>query len=1080
MPEELLSLSRLVAGPFPAIEEALLSRLPARFAAPPGREHILLVPSNDLREHLLRRLAARWTGAAAGFSVLTLYDFAVRLLKHRGVPAPELSPAALHAALWAAVKDVYGGGRGGLARIARTPGFLPALAATLADLEEGLVAGRDLAEAARRARARGEEEGAERWQEWERLLAAVERRVEAAGGMTRRRIFQEAVAGFEQPGYPFRVALYGFYDFTRLQWTLVEALLASGLLEEVYVPILFGPDGSPAPAFAYAAATWERLLRAFEGNADIVAGEVPEALALVRARHFAGGDPKEARRAAPVSLLLAPHEEGQWRLAARRVRRWLEEDPGCEVLVVAREFDEAAARTWQRMAREYGIPAADRLSVPLASAPLARLLVQMIAAAVDGFPRAAVMEILASPYRRLATAERRPPPRPELWDVLSRQAGIAGGSDWDDRLAGPVPARAPKERDEESEGDGDASDPERAEQFRLLGEEFRALRQALRPLGAAGSFPELARLIGGLLRSQFVIPDDGSAEAERDGRTLLALARLLDEVERLPEGAAPWPGAVEALAWFRMLVEARPLFVGEKGGLRRPGAVAAGDLFSLRGVTADRILFLSVNEGTVPAQREEDPLLGDEEREELNRLLRRPGLPDALPLRRRRSAEEKLLFALPALSARKEVAWGVLRSDASGAARRPSRYLLDLLSRFAGPEVFSEQWAERSGAAVETLPRDPFAALEGDGPQSARERALAAWRRGEWPQDPSWAAAARRGARIAAALAARRRGEALFPSSGPGRPPGRPASAAELDEIARCPYRFFLERCAGLAPVEDPEKTAILSRAEAGLIAHEILAVLGRAAASGGGWGDPASAAERVVERRAARRPEGLPGLERLLCARIAEDVARLVERERRRAAAGQGGAVLDVERAFSLPAAPGRPSLVGRVDRIDRTPEGGVEIVDYKYRDGRAGGIPWDWIALGLSSQVPVYFLFAEHLLPGGREAAVTLLFFEKEVRAVTAPPDRWGRVRGAWEEAAGRWLALAGSGPFPPLPHHRFGYGRAAPPRYCGTCPFADHCRVAPDSRGSEGDLAALAARIAGDPALGAVAASRPPRGS
>ena len=56
------------------------------------------------------------------------------------------------------------------------------------------------------------------------------------GGETRRRIFQEAVAGFEQPGYPFRATLYGFYDFTRLQWMLVERLLSSGLLDEVYFP----------------------------------------------------------------------------------------------------------------------------------------------------------------------------------------------------------------------------------------------------------------------------------------------------------------------------------------------------------------------------------------------------------------------------------------------------------------------------------------------------------------------------------------------------------------------------------------------------------------------------------------------------------------------------------------------------------------------------------------------------------------------------------------------------------------------------------------------------------------------------
>src|SRR5574341_1132441 len=144
MAEEFPSTSRLFAGPFPALEEALLSRLGGRFAGPPGREHLLLVPSNDLREHLLRRLAARGDGFAAGFSILTLYDFAVRLLKHRGLHPRELPPARMTAALSAAVREVYGGGSGDLAGISGMPGFLSAVSRTLSDLEEGWIGEQEL------------------------------------------------------------------------------------------------------------------------------------------------------------------------------------------------------------------------------------------------------------------------------------------------------------------------------------------------------------------------------------------------------------------------------------------------------------------------------------------------------------------------------------------------------------------------------------------------------------------------------------------------------------------------------------------------------------------------------------------------------------------------------------------------------------------------------------------------------------------------------------------------------------------------------------------------------------------------
>src|SRR3972149_5665422 len=159
-------------------------------------------------------------GSPGGASILTLYDFAMRLLKHRGVFPRQLPAAQASAAMLAAVREVYATGEGDFAAISGTPGFVPALSRTMADFEEGWLGEEAIREAEQRARARGDPK-ARRWSEWRRLIRAVERKIAAAGGMSRRKIFQEAVAGFEQPGHPFRVTLYGFYDFTRPQWMLV-------------------------------------------------------------------------------------------------------------------------------------------------------------------------------------------------------------------------------------------------------------------------------------------------------------------------------------------------------------------------------------------------------------------------------------------------------------------------------------------------------------------------------------------------------------------------------------------------------------------------------------------------------------------------------------------------------------------------------------------------------------------------------------------------------------------------------------------------------------------------------------------
>ncbi|MGE5189207.1 MAG: PD-(D/E)XK nuclease family protein [Gemmatimonadota bacterium] len=1065
--------SRLYAGPFPALEDALVSSLPGMLARSRGEEHVLLVPSNELREHLLRRLAARWEGCAAGSSIMTLYDFARRLLKHRGIFPRELPPAQMAAALLGAAREVYAPGEGDFAAIAGKPGFVPALARTLADLDEGWIGDEALAGAARDARARGDSRRAARFSEWRRLCAAAERKVRAMGGMTRRRIFQEAVAGFEQPGYPFRVTLYGFYDFTRLQWTLVTALLESGLLEDVYFPGLFDEAGALSPAFGYAALTWDRLSRAFEGNVALLADRAPPEVADVRREIFAPGPPA-GTRPAPLAVLSAPHEEGEMRLAARQALAWRDAAPGEEILLVARRLDEAAVSAWERAAAEYGIRTVERLAVPLSSVPPVRLLLQMIEAAARDFPRRQVIDILASPYRRPASDPRGggPAPRPDLWDILSRECLVVSGKDWETRLPRRRPRRA----------DGGEPEARREEdvQIGLLAAEVRALRASLRPVVRAAGYGPLALALRDLLTGGFRFVDDESREAERDRRALSLLLSLIADVARIPEREVPWPGATDALAWFSAILAGQRLFLGESGGMRVPGTVVAGDVHALRGVTADRVIFLSVNEDAVPAQVDEDPLLPDDDRAILNRMTRQAGLPEALSLLRRNAAEEKLLFSLPAASARRGLAFSVLRADAEGAAKRPSRYLLQLLARFAGPEAFSDDWAGASGARVSFLPRSPDAMLSAPGPLSARERALSDWRAGRSPGDGGAGVPWRRIAGTLSALGDREAGLSLYPGPWPGAGDrSRRWSATELDELARCPYRFLLRHRLGLSPAEEPEEEVALSPADAGVILHDILRTLGKDAASGKGWGDAGAAAARAFARFARANPTGLPGLFRIQCQGIARDAAAFVEWQRSRSSAPGAFRVEAVEQEFSVPEGRALPAFLGRVDRIDRGPDGEAEIIDYKYRDGKRERAPLDWIAHGLANQIPVYLAFAQALSPPPPEVRASLFFLKNGVRPVTVTGDQWKALREAWAGALSGWIAVAASGGFPPLPHHRFSYAGGAPPRYCDACAFKDHCRASPAFEGSKADEEALLRRVAAEAGLSAVGAHRPPRG-
>lgn len=1066
MTEKHLPVSRLFAGPFPAIEEKLLSALPARLAKPGRWEHVVLLPSNEVREHVLRRLAARWDGSAAGTSVLTLYDFALRLLKHRGMFPRELPRAQMSAVLLAAAGEMYSEGKGDFAKIAGTPGFLPALLRTLEDLDEGWLDAAAFREAERRARAENRPGKAARWNEWGRLLAAVERKIDALGGMTRRRIFREAVAGFDQPGYPFRVVLYGFYDFTRLQWTLVDALLSSGLLDEAYFPAIFREDGSLSPACRYAMHAWDRLSRAFEGNVEFLDDLPPPGLRAVRERIFSA-PLSEAPSPAPLAVLSAPHEEGEARLAARQVRRWLDERPDDEILLVSRRFDDEAVSAWERAAREYGIATVERLSVPLSSVPPVRLLLRMLDAAREDFPRRETIDILSSPYRRHSSPAPSPAPRPDLWDVWSRELFVVSGRDWETRLARLRPRR-PEEA-------GSDAGTEREAQLRLLRAEVRALGASLAPVRKVHGYAAFGKAIRRILVGEFRFPDDGSREAERDRRALSALFSLLDDIEEIPDRAAPWPGTDEAVAWFASLLAGQRLFVGERGGLRVPGAVVAGDLHALRGVTADRVIFLSANDDAVPAQIDEDPLLPDEDRETLNRLVRRPELPDALSLLRRNAAQEKLLFALPAFSARREISFSVLRADSAGAAKRPSRYLLHLLSQFAGPGVFGEEWSSRSSATLLTLPRSPFAMLDAEGPLSRREEALRSFREGKPPEAGPDGIPWRRIVATIAEWRDRGAGVSLFPA-GRVAAPRAAWSATELDELARCPYRFFLRYRVGLSPVEEPETELSLTPAEAGLLLHDILHRLGKEAAAGRGWGDVAPAARKAFARFAKENPVGLPGLFSLRCRGIERDASEFAERERRRAEEPGSFRVAAVEQGFSIAAGGGLPAFRGRIDRIDRGPRGEAEIVDYKYRDGANEKAPLEGILHGVANQIPVYLTFARTLSPPPPDFRATLLFLRNGIRAVTVELAQWKAVMEEWASSLSEWIGIDRSGTYPPLPHHRFRTAGGSTPRYCDACPFADHCRVSPRSEGVKRETEALARRVGEDPALRTIGPHRP----
>jgi len=394
------------------------------------------------------------------------------------------------------------------------------------------------------------------------------------------------------------------------------------------------------------------------------------------------------------------------------------------------------------------------------------------------------------------------------------------------------------------------------------------------------------------------------------------------------------------------------------------------------------------------------------------------------------------------------------------------------MSRFAGPAVFSEAWDAAPGVNVERLPRSAFDALSGAGPLSQRETALAAWRTDEISIAPDvhW----RRILRTLHAWNARAKGECVYPG---GIAVSIPAahSASSLDELSRCPYRYLLRVLLRFEPPPEPEEAVSLSFAEQGEIAHEILRILGRDAAEGKGWGDVGAAAKKAVARFARENPTGLPGLFRIQCMAVAENVTRLVELERSAQLEHPGWRVDRVEERFVLPPSD-LPGFRGRVDRLDRGPAGEARVIDYKYSASKRREVRVDEIIHGLSNQVPIYLSWAATLDP--KPSSVSARFYSMRGDVVAEQAPSWEEIGQEWANALADWISMAKSGVFPPIPHHLFTYAGKASSRYCDSCPFMDHCRVSPAYDGSETEDA-LSAAVSRDLALGIISCHRPGRG-
>ncbi len=672
------------------------------------------------------------------------------------------------------------------------------------------------------------------------------------------------------------VLYYGFYDLDQNQVDLFREV-ARRVETTVFFPY------ADRPEYAYAKDLLESIVAP---------------LAKAR-RDLPAGPPRP-----PAAQVAASGAHDEVWAAAKRVLEWADAGvPYGEIAVVARTLDPYADLV-DSIFRDHRIPFASCAKRRLGRDP--RIKAARLLFSLDDFDRAHVMDLLRSPFFRLAAGDA------ELWDQASRLMGIGHGADeWRRRLGARAGEDWVLQRGERA---GERPFVLPAAQTAPFWEAVRALLEAPPPPERGAGWKAFSEWALDRHR-RFLAPDP---------RVEAAVGTLAD---------------LEGLALERPVETLLEVLEGLSEPLGGPAGVQVLDAMAARGLSFRALVVLGMNERVFPRFILEDAFLKDPVR---SRVEHRLG--PRIPRRLRGNDEERLLFEL-LLGSADEVVLSHQRSDEKGRLQIPSALLpagergqvprrpadrlrsrpLGLLTpreaslRTGGGEALGRAmgWDVSmlvSGAAF-------VEAIESRGPAGRHDGVIDA--------RAYWNAVAAHG---------------LSPSS--------------LERLAECPFRYFASRMLALEDLEEPEAEEMLSPLEIGRIYHGILEQYYQ-------YGDLESRLEEGFERFEGTRSIRYPVLWEVEKERIRRVVRALVDSDD---LSFFSPAEFERELKAEIPLeVGGRKSVTfrGFVDRLDLGPENAFRVVDYKKSRGKyTVKMETGVFEKGRFLQPPLYFLLAERAL--------------------------------------------------------------------------------------------------------------------
>jgi ATP-dependent helicase/DNAse subunit B len=902
----------LIHGPPNSGRAGLIRR---RFAAAFDRDPVLVVPTVDDVFAFERELCA--SGSVLGGSTMTFGALFRTIATAAGSPpGAELSPAQRLRTIELATA-ARRRGLGPLRRSSGQPGFARAFERLLDELQ-GAGLEPDAVEASAATL-----EGSAYLADIAALFTGYAELRDRLGRIDAHGIARVAIEALDDDGALWGerpVFLYGFDDLTPNQLELVAALARPA---EVTVALPFEQDDA-------ALATRARLLEALRETGAVAAETSTEAdpantdnpLLFHLARGFGRTDAAREPAGDGLALLRSAGERGEAEAIAAEVAKLIAGgvDPA-EVAIALRD----PARRGPAIAAALeacGIATALEAELPVTATAVGGALAALLEAEFGSRRAADLLRFLRGPSGV----------RSETVDWFERR--LRRG-----RIEGTEAALA------------------------LWGEEAEDVPHDLARLrAAAGSPAELAEAVGRLAATMATRPMraevDGPALAPGDGLELRAASTISGSLAELAElgDLAPTPAELAAtMAELRFRVWSGPV----------AGRVRIASPYRLRAARFDHVFVASLQDGEFPRRdRGGDPFLSEAQRHSLG-----------LDPRRDSEAEERYLFLSCLALPRQRLFLSYRDSDANGAAEARSPLLDDVRALLepppdgASPDPIEEA-ITRSRDLAEVV--HPLAEAPSE---DELARSLAAHGRAADPASLLARVGVEDGvtSRLTARIELARAAEAASRAPGPLTNPGALDSLAAvpayggttLELFDGCSYRWFVGHELDPQPL-DPAPDPLV----AGGIVHDALHRLYAEPPGGEPLPRPGTLATwtarglELVRSIATERELGPHPAERAMVRRVERLLGRFLADEAVREGpfvpwlleAGFGEGEENERPALDL----GGWGLHGAIDRVDRAPDGGALVLDYKL-SGRV--TPRDKFEEQAKLQLPLYLLaVAEH----------------------------------------------------------------------------------------------------------------------